>query len=265
VCVLVVDDEEGTRDALDALLVSAGADVRVCASTAEALATLARWDADVLVVDIAMPGEDGYELLRRVRARPRGGDVPALALTAYARPEDRDQALAGGFQDFIAKPVDPPALVEAIARLYGSRVEVAAPPPEAPAADVRGWGETVLLVEDDPGTREYGRAVLQEYGYRVLAADGGEQGLGIWAAHRDEIDVVVTDLVMLPGISGQKVWNTVHAERAEVPVIVVSGYPLVAEMLEARHGGVVECLEKPVEPADLVAAVRRALGQARLH
>jgi len=119
-----------------------------------------------------------------------------------------------------------------------------------------------LLVEDDPGTREYGRAVLEQSGYRVRTARSGEEGLRVWAAHRKEIDLVVTDLVMLPGRGGVKVWQAVHQQRADVPVIVLSGYPLVAEMLEARTQGVVECLEKPVEPEHLAAAVRRALAQA---
>jgi DNA-binding NtrC family response regulator len=124
---------------------------------------------------------------------------------------------------------------------------------------------TILLVEDDAGTREYGHAVLEQFGYRVLTARNGEEGLRVWGAHRDEIDLVLTDLVMLPGSSGAKVWQTVHEQRADVPVLVMSSYPRIAEILEARREGVVECLEKPVDPEVLGAAVRRALGQAQTH
>src|SRR5205814_9928688 len=103
-------------------------------------------------------------------------------------------------------------------------------------------------------------AVLKDCGYRVLAAQGGEEALQVWAQHRDEIDLVVTDL-MMPQTSGVDVYRTLRQQRSDVPVIVVSGYPLVAEMLGARQEGVVECLEKPVAPEQLGASVRRALAR----
>jgi len=253
--VLIVDDQADTREVLSVLLAGAGAEVRTSASAAEALATLARWQPDVLLADIAMPGEDGYALLSAVRslAPTRGGEIPALALTAYAHPQDRERALAAGFHDYIAKPFEPPALVAAIAKLARTRRpsrRVAAPRP----------GGIIMLVDDDPGTREYSCAVLKDCGYRVLAAQGGEEALQVWAQHRDEIDLVVTDL-MMPRTSGVDVYRTLRHERADVPVIVVSGYPLVAEMLGARGEGVVECLEKPVAPEQLAASVRRALAR----
>src|SRR5438093_915860 len=253
--VLIVDDQADTREVLSVLLAGAGAEVRTSASAAEALATLARWQPDVLLADIAMPGEDGYALLSAVRslAPTRGGEIPALALTAYAHPHDRERALAAGFHDYIAKPFEPPALVAAIAKLARTRRpsrRVAAPRP----------GGIIMLVDDDPGTREYSCAVLKDCGYRVLAAPGGEEALQVWAQHRDEIDLVVTDL-MMPRTSGVDVYRTLRHERADVPVIVVSGYPLVAEMLGARGEGVVECLEKPVAPEQLAASVRRALAR----
>src|SRR5439155_26017354 len=110
-----------------------------------------------------------------------------------------------------------------------------------------------------PGTREYSCAVLKDCGYRVLAAQGGEDALRVWAKHRDEIDLVVTDL-MMPRTSGVDVYRTLRQQRSDVPVIVVSGYPLVAEMLGARQEGVVECRAKPVAPEQLAASVRRALA-----
>ncbi|TMB15165.1 MAG: response regulator [Deltaproteobacteria bacterium] len=262
--VLVVDDEADTREALQVLLEGAGAEVGGSASVADTLEVLRHWTPEVLVADIAMPSEDGYALLRQVRAREpaEGGDVPVLALTAYAGAEDRRRALTAGFQDYLAKPVDPPTLVRAIAKLAKDRRRAERGKRRRSDLPRDTRAKTILLVEDDPGTREYGRAVLEQSGYRVRTARSGEEGLRVWAAHRKEIDLVVTDLVMLPGRGGVKVWQTVHQQRADVPVIVLSGYPLVAEMLEARTQGVVECLEKPVEPEHLAAAVRRALAQA---
>src|SRR5262245_21308705 len=121
--ILVVDDEVDARDLLSTILSQAGADVTSVASADEALATLRRWRPDVLVSDIGMPGDNGYILIRKVRAlRPEeGSQVRALALTAYARAEDRTQALEAGFHSHIAKPVDPLELTALIAGLAPER------------------------------------------------------------------------------------------------------------------------------------------------
>jgi CheY-like chemotaxis protein len=119
--VLLVDDEPEARNLLGLILTSFEAEVRSCASAAEALQTLDEWRPDALVFDIGMPLEDGYELMRKVRAREpeRGGLIPALALTAYARPRDVQRALEAGYQAHVAKPVEPDKLAMAVASLVG--------------------------------------------------------------------------------------------------------------------------------------------------
>src|SRR5882672_4953786 len=121
--ILVVDDEADARDLLAEILGQAGAEVIVVGSADEALETLRRWRPDVLVSDIGMPGDDGYVLIRKVRAlgSDEGGQVRALALTAYARSEDRALALEAGFHTHIAKPVDPLELTALIAGLAPER------------------------------------------------------------------------------------------------------------------------------------------------
>jgi PAS domain S-box-containing protein len=123
--VLVVDDEADTRELLDTMLSRCGAQVRVEASANHAFNALRSWQADILVSDIAMPDEDGLSMLRRVRALPaeEGGQVPAIALTAYTRPEDRAQALEAGFQMHVSKPIDSITLAMAIAELCGVRAK----------------------------------------------------------------------------------------------------------------------------------------------
>lgn len=106
--VLVVDDEFDARALVTAMLERSGAQVLAVSSTREALDSMEKWKPDVLIADIGMPIEDGYNLIRKVRALPndRGGQTPALALTAYARTEDRIRALSEGYQMHLAKPVD---------------------------------------------------------------------------------------------------------------------------------------------------------------
>jgi CheY-like chemotaxis protein len=121
--VLIVDDEADARDLLTTILEHSGAQVTAAASAGEVLDLLLQSRADVLVSDIAMPKVDGYALIRQVRAlgAERGGDIPAVALTAYARDSDRTLALEAGFQVHLPKPYDPDELVRVVARLAGCK------------------------------------------------------------------------------------------------------------------------------------------------
>jgi signal transduction histidine kinase/ActR/RegA family two-component response regulator len=128
---LVVDDDADTRELLATALRGEGADVRTAASVAEALAALERRRPDVIISDISMPGEDGYTLARRLRALDHGGGIPALALTAHARPEDSEQAFLAGFEAHLAKPVSPDELAQTIARLAARPRSYRSGPPSA--------------------------------------------------------------------------------------------------------------------------------------
>jgi CheY-like chemotaxis protein/two-component sensor histidine kinase len=124
--ILIVDDEPDTRELVQEVLGRQGAEVRACGSVKDALRTLAAWQADMIVSDIGMPLEDGYELIRRVRKLDAGarGQIPAVALTAYAGAEDVKRALDAGFQTHVAKPVDPKALIATVARTAGRETPI---------------------------------------------------------------------------------------------------------------------------------------------
>jgi len=116
--ILVVDDDEATRDLMVTLLSQCGAKVRAVGSAPQALQ---EFDVDIpglVLADIGMPGEDGLSMIRRIRRRPpaRGGLVRAVAISAYARPEDRQAALAAGYDDYLAKPAMPADVIRAVDR-----------------------------------------------------------------------------------------------------------------------------------------------------
>jgi CheY-like chemotaxis protein len=117
--VLVVDDEPDTRGLLHFVIGQCEARVTTASSVREALGAIESGTFDVIVSDVGMPDEDGHSLIRKVRALPpsRGGLTPALALTAYARGEDRTAAFRAGFDMHLAKPIDPTELLAVIARL----------------------------------------------------------------------------------------------------------------------------------------------------
>jgi CheY-like chemotaxis protein len=117
--VLVLDDEPDARDLLRALLESCKIEVTTASTAADAFEVVRRMNVDVVLSDIAMPVEDGLSFIRRVRAlsRDEGGRVPAVALTAYARLEDRTRALRAGFNSHVAKPVEASELLAVLTSL----------------------------------------------------------------------------------------------------------------------------------------------------
>jgi CheY-like chemotaxis protein len=121
VTVLVVEDDVDSRELIVTVLAQQGAAVTWAGNADDALVELGRARHDVLVSDVGLPGADGFELLRRVRERHSPEELPAIALTAYARPEDRDLSREAGFQAHLAKPASPAALVQLVGQVVGRR------------------------------------------------------------------------------------------------------------------------------------------------
>ena len=123
--VLLVDDEADTLTLFKTTLESQGARVRPAATAAEALAIADEWRPRLLVTDLGLPGIDGYALLRAIRAKTAHRNLAAVAVTAYARPDDRARVLAAGFDAHVSKPVDPAELVRTLAAVLQGQARVA--------------------------------------------------------------------------------------------------------------------------------------------
>jgi PAS domain S-box-containing protein len=117
--ILVVDDHEDGREVLAELLSMCDAEVKVAGSATEALSLVEGWDPQIVVSDISMPEVDGYAFIRKLRAIPGKGDIPAIAVTAHALAEDQQRAIAAGFQSHLAKPVQLFDLIQSIAKITG--------------------------------------------------------------------------------------------------------------------------------------------------
>jgi len=119
--VLLVDDDDDTRDIIERVLARRGADVVAVASAPAALLRFAEQKFHVLLVDVMMPGMDGYEFIRKIRALPahQGGNVPAATLTARVATDDRMESVLAGFQGHVRKPVDTDQLTHVVATLAG--------------------------------------------------------------------------------------------------------------------------------------------------
>ena len=123
---LIVDDVEDNRDLLNTLLTYYGADVTLASSAAEGMKLLRQLHPDLLISDIGMPGEDGYQFIKKIRAlsKENGGNIPAIALTAFAKIEDREMAMSAGFQRHVTKPINPSEFVKIVADLASETINL---------------------------------------------------------------------------------------------------------------------------------------------
>ena len=127
--IIIVEDDLGVREALLEMLTHTGAEVKAAPSAAAAMEVLKEFSPDVMVIDISMPGEDGYSLLRRIRKQVAAGGkiIPAIALTALASDKDRGEAFASGFQMHLAKPIDIDILTGALQEIIERGQELKPP------------------------------------------------------------------------------------------------------------------------------------------
>jgi len=237
---LVVDDHADVLEAHARLLSEQGAVVTTAQSAQAALALLAVHRFDVLLSDLGMPELDGYGLIRRVR-HDLGLDadtLPALAVTAFVRTEDRDAALDAGYQRCMQKPVSPVEFVRTVAKL-GRRAD----------RPLRA-----LFVEDNDDLREQITWMLEEEGLKVQSFAGAEEALACYVP--EDVDLVITD-VSLSGMSGVEFARAILRRAPDAWVVFSSGYPMGNDLSD--FGPHVRALLKPFDFAD----VRRLIDEVR--
>jgi len=236
--VLLVEDQWDSRELMAEILRSAGCEVSTSGSVPEALETFPTLRPDVLVSDIGMPGEDGYVMLRRIRQRTEaeGGSIPALAVSAYVREEDRIRSLAAGFQIHLAKPFEPVELTTAVGRLArrGARS----------AADESGAG--VLLLDDDRDLREGLRQLLESWGHSVEIASDGLEGIERIVETRPRVALVD---IGLPDVDGYEVARRIRSfvAKEETYLVALTGHVGAEDLQRALDAGFDAHLGKPID------------------
>lgn len=272
--VLVVEDEPDGQELLVETLRAAGAEVRAAGSAQDGFELVRTFRPDVLVSDVGMPGEDGYALVERVRRLPldEGGMTPALAVTAYAREEDRIRAAGAGFQNHIAKPFEPSELVSVVGRLAGVRGrreedlhESLEPGAEADARRLQeGCGARVLVIEDDNDSREGLRSLLEIWGYPVEVADTGERGIEMAIERRPEIALID---IGLPELDGYQVASRIREVLGHdgIFLVALTGYADGDERRRALASGFNAHVSKPIDFSilDSLLASPQSAGKIR--
>jgi signal transduction histidine kinase/DNA-binding response OmpR family regulator len=243
--VLVIDDEKPAHELLERELASAGYDILHAACGREGLKLAKQVRPDVITLDIIMPDLDGWSVLKALKDDPELCDIPVVLVTIM---HDRDLGFALGAADYITKPLDREVLMRVVGR------------------HVRGDGRAqVLVVDDDPKSRDLLRRTLQKAGWTVAEAANGCEA--IEAIERAKPTLVLLDL-MMPGMDGFEVLERLHGDETwrEIPVIIVTAKDLSPDDVDRLNGRVVKVLQKGAyQRRDLVRDIHAMIARQVVH
>ncbi|HEY6012771.1 MAG TPA: response regulator, partial [Candidatus Limnocylindrales bacterium] len=226
--VLVIEDDPSAVRLLREYLEAAGYPVRVAATGESGLASVVERKPAAIILDVLLPGIDGWEVLRRLKADERTHDVPVIIVTVV---EERDVGLALGAADYLVKPIHREALLACLARYVATVAEAGQP-------------RRVLVIDDEAAALALIRAALEPEGYEVVTAQGGRAALD-WARHGQLVDLVVCDLVM-PEVDGFEVIAAFKRDRrtAMVPIVVCTAHDLTAAQKARLNGQILGIVAK---------------------
>ncbi len=212
--ILIVEDNPITRKMVRLTLESAGHVPLEAGTGQEAQELLASQPVDLVLMDLQLPDMDGNELLRRMRALPRGADIPILACSGFEASIKQARGLRQGFTDILFKPVEPSRLLQATQAYLPLRPLVEGKP---------GRARAVLVVDDDPVQLKLLKVTLTQLGFQVVTATNGTEALQ--RIRQQPPDAVVSD-VLMPDLDGYHLCQVLRSDPtlAEVPVILVSHY-----------------------------------------
>ena len=269
--VLVIEDNDVTLELMTYMLGAWGHDALTAADGEAGLAVARAESPDIILCDIQMPGIDGYEVARRLKADPSLAGVPLIAVTALAMVGDREKAYQAGFDAHVSKPIDASAFMEALTRLLPEQQGGSRPTPldEAEAstlamAQVPGElcapraGLTILIVDDVEANHALKSSLLEPAGYAVLSVHGVESALAELSQH--PVDLIMSDMMMGAG-HGLDLLSALRADPAlrDIPLVFLTSTATdSATRARALALGAAAYLVRPIDPADLLAGIRAA-------
>ncbi|MGG5887237.1 PleD family two-component system response regulator [Falsiroseomonas sp. HC035] len=271
--ILVVDDIAANLRLLEIKLLNEYYEVAIAASGPEALTTVQRWMPDVVLLDVMMPGMDGYEVCRRLKAQHSTAHIPVVMITALTDPAERVRGLEAGADDFLSKPVDDATLfarLRALLRMkqvldaWRLRAETARDlgfePPPGPSPSVAG--ARALIVNEDAAEAEALGLVLAADGIEVAhCADPSES----WDILQDGLHDVVLLSLSLDGGDALRLASRLraHAATRDVPVLLVADHGQKGLVLRGFDLGANDHVIRPVDPNELRARVRNQIRRKR--
>jgi signal transduction histidine kinase/DNA-binding response OmpR family regulator len=245
--ILVIEDDPGAVRLLRTYLEGEGYEVEVAPDGEAGMAAASREAPDAIILDVLLPGIDGWEVLRRLKADPALRDLPVVVVTVV---DERNVAMSLGAVDYFLKPVKPEALLARLSQ-YTFTTKVKLGP-------VR-----VLTIDDDPVARDLVTNALRPEGFEVVAAGSGQEGLDM--ALEEPPDLVICDLLM-PDMDGYEVVDRLHANEAtkDVTILILTGQELSTADRQRLNGKVAEIVGKGVDPRPaFLRWLRRAANAAQ--
>jgi PAS domain S-box-containing protein len=263
--VLVVDDNATSRDILQEMLESFTFEVTVAASGPEGITELESANADkpfeVVVMDWKMPGMDGIEASRRIKAHGGLSKIPVIVLvTAYGREEVIQQAEEVGLEGFLLKPVNPSMLFDTIIQAFGEAVSetprvVQRHEQEAEVLEhIRG--ANVLLVEDNEINQQVAQEILEGAGIKVSLANNGQEAIDV--IQGNEYDAVLMDIQM-PVMDGYTATGKLRQDQRfkELPIIAMTAHAMAGDADKSLAAGMSDHVTKPIDPDQLFATLQK--------
>lgn len=274
--VLVVDDVKANIRLLEARLGADYFEVEAATSGEEALALVEEWPCDIVLLDVMMPGLDGFEVCRRLKANRRTAHIPVILITALDRVEDRIEGFRAGADDFLTKPVNDLALIARVKNLVGLKRATDELRMRALTGSQFGGGagfeapeqgrKTLLFVDDNPQTREHLLEILRPE-FRVEVESAAPQALLRAAEH--DFDTLIVDLA-LGGYDALRLCSQLRAlERTRlVPIMLITGPQDGVRVIRALELGINDHVARPIEKTEFLlrvrAQVRHKAGNDRL-
>jgi two-component system cell cycle response regulator len=267
--VLVIEDNPTNLDLMSYLLRAFGHQPLRATAGAAGVEAAVHELPDLVVCDLQMPGADGFEVLRRLRAHPATSSIPVVAVTAYAMVGDRERILAAGFDGYIAKPIEPQSFVRQLEAhlapgLHGGRSSSGATRAvEVRVVEAREPRATILAVDNSLPNLQLVRAVLEPAGFRILEARSVHEALVVLES--DSPGLILCDIHM-PGADGWTLLEEVKADPAlaVIPFVFLSSTLVDAPSCgrQAQALGAVRLISRPIEPDALLRAVEACLARS---
>ncbi len=270
--VLVVDDVRSNRKLLQTRLSLEYFEVLAAANGPDALAICAQGGCDIVLLDVKMPGMDGFEVCRRLRAAPDTAHLPIVLLTAFDRPADRMRGLESGADDFLTKPVDEIALiarVRSLTRLKFSIDELRSRAAHSGEAGTSAAAEALnleapergrlLLVDEQRNSRERIAGALSPYHHVILAEEPGE---ALIAAREEPIDLMIVSLGS-GAFDGLRLCSQArsHERTRNLPILLIADPDDRPKVLRGLELGANDYLTRPIDRNELLARVRTNIRQ----
>lgn len=258
--ILIVDDDKDFLNLLNVRLKDMGYHVAFASDVPSAIMMTRKQMPDVILLDIGLPGGDGFMVIDRLRAMETLAHIPIIVVTAQHASDAEKRALTAGAQAFLQKPIDIERLTATIQKVLGGSSALM-----SGRNDQQDMPEPldkkILVVDDDKDFLQLIGGRLKEVGYRVAFAGDVPSALGV--VQKEKPDLILLDIA-LPGGDGFMLMDRLRAidRVAHIPIIVITALSQASTKAKALNAGAYAFFMKPVDNRELVSAIRKALGEA---